>query len=226
MSETCSIGLLRRVMDASPKALAAIERILNEDDEVDEWSGVRVSGGGGGKEPFVFCLVGTQWKVVFEGGRAFYLPDGLGPRYLDYLLHHENESIRALDLEKEIQPEKVKARARTSSQKTLEGAAARAKLRELAELRAEREQAQEHGDEGQVGRLDGEIERREAELVGLQPGDAGQRARSNVSHAVGVVRRWLKRGNAKQRAFAEHLKVCVSLGFECMYVQPKGKVWR
>jgi hypothetical protein len=52
----------------------------------------------------------------------------------NYLLHHENEAIRALDLEKEIQPEKAKVRARGSMQRTLEGAAMRAKLRELETL--------------------------------------------------------------------------------------------
>ena len=102
----------------------------------------------------LFCQVGNQWKVIFDGGAAFYLGGTLGVKYLDYLLHRPNEPISALDLEKEIQPEKARARPKTSIQKTLDEAAARAKLQELDELRAEREEAQEAGDEGRVSRLD------------------------------------------------------------------------
>jgi hypothetical protein len=175
---------------------------------------------------YLFCQVGNQWKVIFDGGTPFYLPDTLGPEYLDYLLHRPNLAIRALDLEKEIQPEKAKVRAGGSIQKTLEGAAMRAKLRELETLRAEREEARDAGDEGQVVRLDGQIHEGESELDGLLPGDPGQKARCNVSQAVKAVRRMLEKGNRKQRAFAEHLKQCLNLGFECMYIQPAGNIWR
>ena len=222
----CSIELLRRVMDASPRALAAIVRVLDGDVGGGHGAGSGRSESRNEEERFVFCRVGTQWRVVFEGGTAFYLIDTLGTGYLDYLLHHENEAIRALDLEKEIQPEKAKVRARGSIPRTLEGPAARAKLRELETLRAEREEARDAGDEGWVNRLDREIESGESELEGVQPGDAGARARSNVSQAVGAVRRRLEKGNRKQRAFAEHLKQCLNLGFECMYIQPAGNIWR
>jgi hypothetical protein len=213
-------------MDASPRALAAIERVLDGDVGGRHGAGSGRGESGNGEERFVFCRVGTQWRVVFEGGTAFYLIDTLGTGYLNYLLHHENEAIRALDLEKEIQPEKAKVRARGSIQRTLEGAAMRAKLRELETLRAEREEARDAGDEGRVSRLDGQIQKGEAELEGLLPGDAGQKARCNVSQAVKAVRRMIEKGNRKQRAFAAHLKQCLSLGFECMYIQPAGNIWR
>jgi hypothetical protein len=164
--------------------------------------------------------------VVFDGGPAFYLKDALGPRYLNYLLHHENQPIRALKLEQEVQPEKARVRTGGSIQTTLDDPAARARLRELEALRAEREEAREAGDEGRVNRLDGQIQEGEAGLRSLLPGDAGQRARCNVSQAVKAVRRTLERGNRKQRAFAAHLKQFVSLGIECMYLQPAGVLWR
>jgi hypothetical protein len=238
MSNAPASNDLVRVVHATQEEQAAcLDALGRTGQRREQWAGLQVVGvyfvvapdlaqSAGAAPRYLFCQVGTQWKVIFDGGTAFYLKDTLGPKYLDPLLHRPNLAIRALDLEKEIQPEKAKVRARGSIQRTLEGAAMWAKLRELETLRAEREEARDAGDEGRASRLDGQIQKSEAELEGLLPGDAGQKARCNVSQAVKAVRRMLEKGNRKQRAFAEHLKQCLSLGFECMYIQPAGNIWR
>jgi hypothetical protein len=55
--------------------------------------------------------------------------------------------------------------------------------------------------------------------------DTGKRARDNVRKAVGAVKASLGRGGREERAFAEHLRTHLSIGLECLYTQPQGRVW-
>ena len=43
--------------------------------------------------------------------------------------------------------------------------------------------------------------------------------------AVGAVRKHLRQGGPEERAFEEHLRSHLSLGHECMYTAPEGRVW-
>ena len=56
-------------------------------------------------------------------------------------------------------------------------------------------------------------------------GDTGERARSNVRKAVGVVMAQLGKGGREEKAFAEHLESNLSTGLECLYSQPEGRIW-
>ena len=55
--------------------------------------------------------------------------------------------------------------------------------------------------------------------------DTGKRAFDNVRKAVGTVRKHLRQGGREERAFEEHLRSQLSLGHECMYTAPEGRVW-
>ena len=175
---------------------------------------------------FVFRRAGSRWRVIFDGTLEFNLEDTLGARYLDYLLHHPNQVISAFDLEVAVRPEKAGARSRNSIQRGAEAETARAYLRELTRLTAEREEASESGELAEVDRLDREIEAFEEALrsSGLT-GDTGERARSNVNKALAVVRRRLARGDRAEKAFGEHVERFVSVGYQCMYAQPGGECW-
>jgi hypothetical protein len=175
---------------------------------------------------YVFRRVGRRWEVVCGGGRAFRLRNTLGTRYLDYLLHEPNEPIRAFDLEVEVQPEKGKARVRDSFQPESDSQAMREYRQELGRLKTERAGAQAAGDREEVERLDGEIEALESALeAGGGAADTGERARDNVRKAVAAVTEKLSEGGPEERAFAEHLRTHLSIGHECLYSQPQGRIW-
>ena len=174
----------------------------------------------------VFANSGSVWNVTFDGRRSFHLRDTLGAKYLHYLLHHPGESISAYDLEMAIRPEKRAARPKDSVQRNLDGAAVRDYLRQLDGLRRRRDEAAEDGDLAVVDRIDGELEAIEGELrKNGQAPDAGERSRGNVSKAVAAVQQRLLKGDENERAFGEHLEQFISMGYECLYRQPRGNSW-
>jgi hypothetical protein len=173
-----------------------------------------------------FCKAGSHWDVTFDGAKTFHLPHTLGAEYLNYLLHHPSEAISAYDLEMTIRPDKAKARPKDSVQNNLDADAIRDYLRQLDKLRAQREEATEDGDLAKADKLDGDIVAIENELKknGQAP-DAGERSRGNVSKAIAAVQRRLRKGDAIEKAFGQHLESFVSRGYECSYNQPQGNRW-
>jgi hypothetical protein len=173
-----------------------------------------------------FCRAGSHWDVTFDGGRTFHLRHSLGVEYLNYLLHHPGQPISAYDLETSIRPDKATARAIDSIQLNLDADAVRDYLRQLDQLRAQRNAAAEAGDLATAGRLDDDIAAIEHELSKnrLAP-DAGERARSNVRKAIVAVQDKLRKGSDNESRFRQHLEQFVSLGYECCYHQPPEIPW-
>jgi hypothetical protein len=155
------------------------------------------------------------------------VPDTLGARYLDFLLHHPSQAIRALDLEVAIRADKRYARVEDSRQEIMDRQAQRELERELAELKGERLAAEEADKATVVQRLDEEIRIVEATLrqKGSAASDSGERARNNVRKAVGAIAQRLRRGNKYQKALAAHIGQCISLGYDVIYNQPEGARW-
>jgi hypothetical protein len=152
-----------------------------------------------------FRKKGDLWEVVFNGGDPFYLEDTLGARYLDYLLHHPNVLITAFELEVLVTPEKGEARSIESIQPESDSRAKRDYRKALRPLQAQRRCAKKAGDQARVRDLDLEIKKLNAALNkrgGLA--DTGERARSNVRHAVRLVveplERWRSGGEGVCRA--------------------------
>jgi len=224
METTVTPELARRFFAASPEQVVAIARILCPEEGDGSMPEVVEAKREGPR--FLFRPAGSHCDVVFHGSDPFHVRNNLGARYVDYLLHHPNKVISAYDLEVAIQPEKAGARSRNSIQQKVGPEAVRGYLRELDRLRHEREQAQERGEPVEVDRLDGEIGAFEEALVGGGvTGDAGERARCNVSKAIAAVRRELASGGPAEREFCRHIEQFVSLGYECVYNQPEGRVW-
>lgn len=173
-----------------------------------------------------FRKAGSVWKVIYEGGAAYHLKDTLGAEYLHHLLRHPSETISAYDLEVTIRPDKRAARSKDTVQHHLDAAALRDYLRQLEQLRHRRDEATDDGDLAAVDRMDAEMEAIESELKrnGQAP-DAGERARGNVSKAVASVVQRLRKGDANERAFGDHLEQFLSMGYECVYHQPRGSAW-
>jgi hypothetical protein len=164
--------------------------------------------------------------VVFAGGEPFYLPDTLGARYLDYLLHHPNEPIGAFDLEVAITPEKGEGRSRNSIQAESDAQALREYRQELRRLEVEREEARAEGEQERAAEMGAEIEALKAAINGGgRATDTGARAQNNVRLAVRAVTVRVSKGGLAERAFAEHLKSHLSAGLECLYSQPLGRIW-
>jgi hypothetical protein len=175
---------------------------------------------------YLFRQAGSMWRVVFDGSPEFHVEDTLGAKYLGYLLHHPNEPISTFDLEVAIAPEKGQVRDKDSIQNGIDGEAVRNYLRELEQLRADRDGAAEDGDAAEADRLDGEIETIAAELKRRgQSVDTGERARGNVSKAIMAVRRKLLVRGTHEKAFGEHVAEKVSLGYQCCYTNAKGGLW-
>jgi hypothetical protein len=235
MSATVSTDFLLLVAQATPEQKAAIKRFLlnakcelRNAEPANGECGVRSGELKDKRESaeYVFGWTGRDWKVVFEGGSAFYLPDTLGARYLDYLLHHPNQPISAFDLEVVIKPEKAEARCRNSIQPHSDGQARREYRLALGRLQTERQEAREAGDREEVERLESEIEVLESALNESHgAADTGARAYDNVRQAISVVRAQLRKGGAHERAFEAHLRAHLSIGFHCLYRQPEGQVW-
>ena len=53
----------------------------------------------------------------------------------------------------------------------------------------------------------------------------GRRAFDNVRKAVATVRKHVRQGGREERAFEDHLRSQLSVGHECMYTAPEGRVW-
>jgi hypothetical protein len=219
MSGAVSSELLRLLADSTADEQAAVVRFIR-DRRLDALKSEN------GPARFLFCKAGSYWRVVFDGCAEFLLPDTLGARYVDYLLHHPNRSISAFDLEVAIQPEKAEARSKNSFQEGADPEAARVYLRELTRLRREREEAAEDGQWTEADRLDEEIEALTWAVRGSgQAKDTGERARSNVNKALAAVRRRLAKGEKAEREFGEHIKRWVSVGYQCLYAHPPGPGW-
>jgi hypothetical protein len=174
---------------------------------------------------YSFRWTGRDWAVLFGGGKLFYLQDSLAAKATDYLLHHPNEPIQAPDLEVQLQPEKAEARARDSIQPESDERALREYRRDLPRLEAEQKKAQAAGAPERVARLEEDIQALKAALSGGSNPDAGERAYDNLRKSLRVMLKHLGRGGPEERAFGEHLRTHLSLGFECLYSQPQGRIW-
>ncbi len=179
-----------------------------------------------GKPKYVFRWTGRDWEVVFGGGRAFHLPNVLGARYLDYHLHRPNQAISAFDLEVAVSPEKGEARATNSIQPESDARALAEYREELGRLQERRKELEAAGDPDALEHLDNEVTALETALTSSdRAADTGKRAFDNVRKAVATVRKHLRQGGREERAFEEHLRSHLSLGHECMYTAPEGRVW-
>ncbi len=224
MSATVSTDFLLQVAQATPEQQAAIRRILAG--EALPQPPATTAGTAELPPANQFVRQGKLWKVVFNGGAPFYLPDMLGARYLDYLLRHPNEPISAFGLEVAITAEKGEARSRNTVQPESDSRAKREYQRALRRSQARREAAQAAGDREEVERLDYEIgSLRSALGEGRGADDTGERARNNVRHALGKLRATLRMGGREEKEFAAHLHDSLSTGYDCMYSQPEGRVW-
>ena len=175
---------------------------------------------------YVFRRAGKFWDIIFAGGGLFHLENTLGARYLNFLLHTANDPILAFGLEVKIEPAKGEARSTTSIQAAIDPRARREYERALRALRADKEGAQAKGNQDEISRLAGEIAALESELKDRSGEDhTAERARGNVRRAIDAVVRKLLEGGGDERAFAEHIRQRVSTGYECMYVQPQGRIW-
>jgi hypothetical protein len=238
MIETLLGKLVLVLSRATPEELAAIYRFATGEGLESAECGVRnaesESGPGSGaaegrvqgKRAYVFRWTGRDWEVVFGGGRAFHLPDTLGARYLDYELHRPNEPIAAFDLEVAVSPEKGEARARNSIQPESDAQALADYRQELRRLQAKRTELEAAGDVNGLERLDRDVAALATALTGSDgAANTGQRAFDNVRKAVGAVRKRLRQGGPEKRAFEQHLGSQLSLGHECLYSAPDGRVW-
>jgi hypothetical protein len=238
MREAFPTKLLVRILEATPEQLAAFGRILDQGKA--ENGNAESSNGEPGTEAhtspnpraereapaYMFRRSGRLWDIIFAGGGLFHLENTLGARYLDYLFHTPNDPILAFGLEVTIEPAKGEARATNSIQAAIDPQARRDYVRALRELRADKAAAQAKGDPDEISRLEGEILALESALNERGgEDDTGERARGNVRRAIDAVVRKLLKGGKDERALAEHIRDRVSTGYECVYIQPEGRIW-
>jgi hypothetical protein len=237
MRENLPAKLLLQLLEATPEEMAAIERILcgGKTEIGKAVSRNRAPGAERHTSPsplpraeresprFVFRRIGKFWEVIFRGGRLFHLEDTLGTKYLDYFLHHPNDPISAFDLEVAIQPEKGVAWGKNSIQPESDAQAMREYRQELRRLQMETAQAA--GEPEEVVRQEGKMEALKSALKGAGAADTGERAFDNLRKALRVVLEQLGSGGPEEQAFAEHLRTHLSIGFECLYTQPQGRIW-
>lgn len=178
-------------------------------------------------ERFVFRQAVGMCEIVFDGSPVFYIPNTDGAKYLNYLLHHPYQPIRALALEILINPEKGKVRAPNSKQTLVDARTKSEAGKELLALREELEESVALGLGAKTQRLREEIGKLEviAGNVSLLEGDNGERARDNVRKAIEKVIKTLRKGGSDAQAFGQHLASFVSRGYELVYNQPENHHW-
>jgi hypothetical protein len=183
---------------------------------------------GAKKKPLVFERKGRYWEVVLDGAPDIHIENTLGARYLDYLLHHQSEVISAYDLEIAVTPAKKAARQKNTIQAALDPDATRAYLRELNRLRDSRSVAEDEGRQHEAEEIGKEITDIEGVLKNKDSigTDSGERSRGNVSKAINAVQRKLAKGEKHEKAFGDHIKQCISMGYSFRYCHPSGGVWQ
>ena len=176
---------------------------------------------------YKFSRKGSVYVVRYDGMPKFHMPTVDGTKYLDQLLHRENESFRATELERLVKPDKAGARSVNSIQRVLDVQALRELRSELLELETELAEAESAGRAEDADRMESQVAKmKQCLLVTAQlDGASGERARNNVRKAIGRSIARLRKGGPAEQAFAKHLTESLSLGYEVMYVQPLGKVW-
>jgi len=215
--------LLLRLMNATPEQFAAVERILCVAAPLANTEKAAME-----TARFVFQPMGSVCAVRFDGGARFHIPNTDGVKYLNHLLHHPNEVIRAFDLEVAVKPFKADARETNSVQLAADARTLREARAELVELAIELAEAEAEGNTERANGLEAEIDRIKQFVLKptLLTGDTGERARDNVRKAIGKVIAKLRHGSAAEQAFASHLTQSISLGYDVVYTQPAGKVWQ
>lgn len=181
----------------------------------------------GSARQFSFRQAGSSCDIVFDGSSVFHIRNTDGAKYLDYLLHHPNHAIRAVDLEAKIKLDKANARNENSIQATADTRAKREARKELIELKAELEAAEAALNAAAAKRLKAEIGMVESVAASDAElgGNPGERARNNVRKAIDKVLRKLKKGGPDEQGFGRHIAQFVSLGYEVIYNQADGVKW-
>ena len=176
---------------------------------------------------YKFSRKGSVYVVRYDGMPKFHMPTADGTKYLDQVLHRENESFRATELERLVKPDKAAARTVNSVQRALDPQALREMRSELVELQSELAEAESAGLADEADRLEAQMAQIKKCLIANAQldGDSGERARNNVRKAIGRSIARLRKGGPAEQAFAKHLTESLLLGYEVMYVQPAGKIW-
>ena len=191
--------LLLRLMNATPEQYAAVEQILG------------VNGNVGNLKPeveaarFVFEPVGSVCAVTFDGGERFHIPNTDGAKYLNHLLHHPNEVIRAFDLEVAVKPFKADARETNSVQLAADARTLREARAELLELAAELAEAEAEGHIERAERLEAEIDRIKQFVLKptLLTGDTGEGRFVNI-RGIGSKQIWHRALEKAVRSTSRH----------------------
>ncbi|QHI70492.1 hypothetical protein [Tichowtungia aerotolerans] len=178
---------------------------------------------------YLFRKEGDSWKVVFEGAPPFSINDNLGPRYINYLLHHPGETIPALELEVEINPAKESIRTKETVVKKHDAQAMVDYAKECRRLRSESVIAREEGRVMEAAELEEQVEKlvriinNEDKAVFT---DSGQKARQNVGCAIRAVEKKLqKMEEPSAQSFGRHLSSHLSKGIKLSYFPPDKIIW-
>lgn len=162
---------------------------------------------------------GRQWLVTWQG-RTARLRHTLGFEYLVTLLREPGRERHALELVAGGAP--VPRSAAGDAGELLDAGARAAYRRRLDDLRVDLAEAETFNDPGRAARAQAEIDALTAELaraVGLGgrsrlAASAAERARLNVTRAIGKVIDWI---TAEHPALGRHLETHVRRGVFCVY---------
>jgi hypothetical protein len=167
------------------------------------------------------------WEIWFEGGEAIYLKGSKGLDYIHVLLQAPGSTFSPVELRDAIAGH---GRLPASDLGPLADVrAVRRYRRQLAELRADLDLANEHNDIGRRDLILYEIEALEQELsrsVGLggrlRHNSDTERARKSVSNAI---YRALQQLRARHPAVARHLSATLRIGNGMSYLPPDDGEW-
>lgn len=171
----------------------------------------------------VFRCEGEFWRLTFADETA-RCRDAKGFAYIALLLRHPGTQLQALDLVRMVSADGATTAvpAGAAAEFVLDARAKREYRQRLAELQCEIDEAESFNDLGRVTSLREEQDRLHDELrraVGLggrdrRTGDAGERARINVTRSINSVIRKIGKAHT---LLADHLGATIRTGTFCTY---------
>lgn len=204
------------------------------------------------KAKWSFVDEGASYRVTLPEGE-FTMPKKVGETYLYWFARNPRQERRALDLVSQVrgtggkkvmvdwdEGQDLGARMNKCGE-NVDGLTTQKSLKELhgrlRAIKSERDRAEDEGDTDLMSRLNGEVEeiQRQMDKDTNRFGKIRNVANDDSKAAAGITRqlnrayerlRKVKGHQPARKAFIEHFKQYLSIGYSCKYAAPMERDWR
>ena len=204
------------------------------------------------KSEWGFVDEGASYRVTMPEGE-FTMPKKVGESYLHWFVRNPRQERRALDLVSQVRgtggkkvmvdwdEEQNVGTGMIKCGENVDGITTQKSLKELhgrlRAIKSERDRAEDEGDTDLMSRLNGEVEeiQRQMDKDTNRFGKIRKVANDDTKASAGITRqlnrayerlRKVKGHQPARKAFVEHFKQYLSIGYSCKYAAPMERDWR